>query len=146
MARPTKLTAEVQKTITDAIAIGATYQAAAEYAGISYDTFNAWMRDERPKFRQFSEAVVAANARARINLLARIQKAAQGTENKDGDWRAAAWVLERRFGDEYGQTVKFGKMSDDELRAYIAAQLERVGAGDSGSEAARAADSPAETE
>ena len=101
MARPTKLTPEVQKTITDAIAIGATYQAAAEYAGIAYETFNEWMKDKRPKFVKFSEAVREANAKARVTLLARIQ-----TSAKDGDWRAAAWILERRFSEDFKPSAK----------------------------------------
>jgi transposase len=92
--RPSKLTPELQKTITEAIVIGATYQAAAEYAGIAYDTFHEWMKDERPKFRAFSEAIRQANAQCRIRLLAKIQGA--------DDWRSKAWILERRFRDEYG--------------------------------------------
>lgn len=135
MARPTKLTEQVQKTITDAIAIGATYQAAAEYAGIPYKTFREWMlkgEQKRKPYRAFREAIEQANARAQIRLLAEI--------NKADDWRSKTWILERRFPDGYAATVKFNRMSDDELRAFIAQQLTELGAGPDGSQAARAED------
>lgn len=101
MGRPPKLTPEVQGEIVNAIVAGATYKAAAEYAGVSYESFNLWMKRPGRMYLQFSQAVTRANARARVNLLARIQQSA-----KDGDWRAAAWILERRFRDEYGQSVE----------------------------------------
>ena len=42
--RPSKLTAESQKRITDAIRVGATYELAAQYGGVAYNTFNEWMK------------------------------------------------------------------------------------------------------
>jgi hypothetical protein len=144
MGRPSKLTDAVTKTITDAIAIGATYQAAAEYAGVGYSTFLAWMARKKKPYVAFQEAVMAANAKARVSLLSRIQKSAQGSDKHPGDWRAAAWILERRFSDEYGPSMKFSRMSDDELRAYIATHLAELGSGNGGSEAAGPADRPAD--
>lgn len=82
MARPTKLNPDTAQTIIDHIAGCATYKAAAEAAGISYDTFNNWMRrgredrawcDAHPNacvlmeelaFVQFFDAVTRAQARA----------------------------------------------------------------------------------
>jgi hypothetical protein len=98
MGRPTKLTDAVTKTITDAIAKGLTYEAAADLAGITRETFNQWMKDGRPRFKAFSDAVRQANAQARIQLIEKIGKA--------DDWRAAAWILERRFREEYGANVQ----------------------------------------
>jgi hypothetical protein len=99
MARPTKLTPEVQETICKAIRIGATYQAAAEAAGVGYSTFNAWMKYEQPKYQKFREAVERANADAQLDLLAKVQTFG------DKDWRANTWILEHRFKQDYGQTV-----------------------------------------
>jgi hypothetical protein len=98
MGRPSKLTPEVTKTITDAIAIGATYQAAAEYAGISLSTFNDWLVRPEKFYREFSEAVRQAEARGQIRLLAEIQKA--------DDWRSKAWILERRHKDAFSLKVQ----------------------------------------
>lgn len=97
MARRSKLTPEVQQRICDAIVIGATYEHAAAYGGISYDTFNEWNKTKP----QFSEEVKAAEARAVVGWLAKIEKAAS-----EGTWQAAAWKLERRYPDLYGRTVQ----------------------------------------
>jgi transposase len=96
MARPTKYTPETAKKIYDAIRVGATYELACAYAGISYETFNQWRKAKA----QFSEAVKEAEGGAAIKWLAQIDKAAQ-----DGTWQAAAWKLERRYPREYGRTV-----------------------------------------
>jgi len=99
MSRPTKLTDITEKAICDNIRLGLTYKASAEAAGVSYAVFNEWMKDIRPHYVKFQEAVSRANAEARKILTMRIQSAATD------DWRAAAWMLERRFRDEYGQSV-----------------------------------------
>ena len=95
-ARP-KLTPDVQKRICDAIAIGATYDLAAKYGGVTYETLNQW-RKTKP---QFSEAVKEAEGRAAVGWLAKIEQAAN-----QGHWQAAAWKLERRYPQEYGRTVQ----------------------------------------
>ena len=43
MARPSKLTPDIQKRIGDNIALGLTYRLAAESVGITYKTFNEYM-------------------------------------------------------------------------------------------------------
>jgi hypothetical protein len=40
MARPTKLTPEIQQKISDGVSLGLTYSLAAESAGITYQTLN----------------------------------------------------------------------------------------------------------
>ena len=40
MARPSKLTPEIQKRIGDGISLGLTYALASESAGVTYKTFN----------------------------------------------------------------------------------------------------------
>jgi hypothetical protein len=44
MARPSKLTPELQQRIGDSIALGLTYSWAAESAGVTYKTFNEWLK------------------------------------------------------------------------------------------------------
>ena len=99
--RKTLLTPEVQKRITEAVALGSTYALAAEYGGIHRDTFFRWMRDGEEgiePYAEFYQAVRLAGARGAISSLAVVRKAAVGTENKPGEWTAAAWLLERRHG------------------------------------------------
>lgn len=97
MARRSKYTPDVVKRLTDAIRLGATYELACGYAGISFETFNEW-RKAKP---EFSEAVKEAEGGAAVGWLARIEQAA-----KDGTWQAAAWKLERRYPQDYGRTVQ----------------------------------------
>lgn len=95
MARPTKLTNEVERAICDAVRDGLTYEAAASIAGIALSTLNDWLKDERPRYVQFSEAVQRANSEAMQMLHNRVKDASRK------DWRAAAWILERRFASTY---------------------------------------------
>lgn len=96
MARPTKYTPDVVKRITDAIKLGATYELAAAYGGITYDTFNDWNK-RKP---EFSKAIKDAEGEGATKWLAKIEQAAS-----DGAWQAAAWKLERRYPQQYGRTV-----------------------------------------
>jgi hypothetical protein len=104
MARPTKYTPDTVDRICEAISMGATYDLAAGYGGISYETFNTW-RSEKPAF---SDAVKAAEAKAAVGWLTKIEDAA-----KDGAWQAAAWKLERRYPQDYGRTVVDQKHSGE---------------------------------
>jgi len=97
MARSSKLTPEVQQRICDALGVGATYELAASYGGVAYETFRQW-RETKPAF---SGALKDAEGRAAVALLAKIQKAAG-----EGTWQAAAWILERRYPQLYGRTVQ----------------------------------------
>jgi glutamate synthase domain-containing protein 3 len=97
MARSTKLTKEIQDRIIQAIQTGATYEICAQYAGIGASTLYLWMkqgREQKSKATiEFLENIKRAESRGAIANLGLIQKAAQ-----DGDWKASAWILERRHG------------------------------------------------
>ena len=68
MARPCKLTDEIQKKIGDNIALGLTYSLAAEAAGITYKTFNDWMNkgktEKSGKYFEFYKYIQKCNADA----------------------------------------------------------------------------------
>ena len=103
MGRPSKLTPEVQKRITDAIRVGATYELAAQYGGVDYATFNNWMKAgeaaQTGRYFEFFQAVKSSEGDAAIKWLAVIDKASIE------QWQAAAWKLERRYPREYGRQV-----------------------------------------
>ena len=70
-----------------------TFDLAAQYGGITMTTFCAW----RNRFPEFREAIHNAEAYgAAVNLL-RVRAAADA-----GEWRAATWLLERRYPRQYG--------------------------------------------
>lgn len=100
MARPTKLTPELQAKIAGAIAAGNYQETACELAGIHPSTFYLWMaRGEggRKPYSEFFEAIKKAEAAAEAKRIQQITKAS------DTDWKAAAWYLERRYPDRWGR-------------------------------------------
>ena len=88
--RPTKLTPEVQDIIVDGI-----------NAGVTYATFYNWLeKGEVAKsgvLMEFFDAVSRAKADSALRLVSQI------TLQAPTDWRAAAFLLERRFPDDYGK-------------------------------------------
>jgi hypothetical protein len=104
MARPTKLTPEVQERIITALRAGNYQETAANYAGISGKTFYEWMaRGETGEekdviYREFRDAVQKAKSDAEVRDLYLIDQAAQS-----GSWQAAAWKLERKFPHKWGR-------------------------------------------
>jgi len=111
MARPVKLNARLIVDICKNILIGATYQASAVAAGVSYETFRKYRTEakaalEKPPSKRteddelligFSAAVDKANAELEISLMKTIK-----TRGKR-DWRALAWILQNRFPDRYSE-------------------------------------------
>ena len=104
VGRPTKLTPEVTERILSAIRAGNYLDTSAAHAGIHRDTLHAWLRDgannKSPDLRQFSDAVQKAIGDAESMHVARIAAATQK------HWQAAAWWLERRYPDRWGQKLR----------------------------------------
>lgn len=99
MARPTKLTSELQTRIVQAIRAGNYADAAARSAGISPSTYYRWLeRGERAAsgaHREFRDAVKRAEADAEVHAVAIVRKAMAE------DWRAAMAYLERRYPERW---------------------------------------------
>ena len=112
VGRPSKLTPQSEKLLLDGVKLGATYADSAAYAGVSVTTVANWI--ERGKTSQSGEyfdfwhKLELARSQGKVELLTKIEKAAT-----DGDWRAAAWKLERRDPEGYGQQVKMRHGGDD---------------------------------
>lgn len=99
--RPCLLTKECEATLMKEIENGLPLKEAAEIAGVSYDSLNRWRirgEDENApsEFRHFCKALKRAKAVAMRGLVANIRDAGKS------DWRAAAWMLERRHKEEFG--------------------------------------------
>ena len=91
--RRSKYTPETVDKLTQAIRLGATYQLACNYAGIGVSTFHDWL-NKKP---EFLEAITQAEGDAAIKWLALVNKGAQDLPQ----W--AAWMLERRYPQDYGK-------------------------------------------
>jgi transposase len=109
VARPSKLTDAVITKLAEAIRLGATYEIACKYAGVTYQTLRNWIIDgetarEGSAARNLRDKLEEAEGRGAVQWLAVIEKAA-----KEGTWQAAAWKLERKYNRDYGNrtTVDF---------------------------------------
>ena len=96
MGRKTKCTAKTIARVAEGMRIGMTVELAAQYGGISKDTFYRWLKLANDPtadkvFSDFSDAIKAAEADNAARCLLVIDDAAN-----DGSWQAAAWMLERR--------------------------------------------------
>ena len=124
MARPTKLTDEVEERILSAIRAGVSMAGAAEYAGIDAATFHRWMQwgdregTERAdaRCRAFRAQVHQARAEAEVRDVTNIAKASAH------DWRASAWRLERRKPERYGRAAVTEALPGENARAELEAE------------------------
>jgi transposase-like protein len=87
-----KYSPELQADICRLIRLGNPVEVASEAAGITPETFYVWMRSRRA----FRLAIEQARGEAEAILVGRVQKAAQA-----GSWRAACWLLERRWPERW---------------------------------------------
>jgi len=101
MARKSKFDKVRQKAITDALKLGATYEIAAEAAGIARSTLSNWIQRGRKEtkgpYRSFLEACKRAESQGAISALQTIELAMH-----EANWneriKAAVFMLERRHG------------------------------------------------
>ncbi len=153
-ARRDKLTPEIQEKVLQAIGLGGTFEVAATYAGIRRETIWRWVKrgegERSGRYKAFRDAVKAAEGASAVQALAAIRAAAKV------NWQANAWLLERRFPDQYGRgkiEVKtdgkvehhhtgavgfdFSRYSDQELEALeqLLAKQEAAGAAPAGHDA-----------
>jgi transposase len=122
-ARLDKIVDEVAR----AIALGMTQTDAARAAGVQPRTFESWLEKGRagnPAYARIVDPIDNARALGQRSLADRIAKAS----NKD--WRAAAWILERRHPQTWGKhdtlhmsakiETAVTQMSDEEIAAELA--------------------------
>ena len=104
MARPTKLTPEIQQKIGDGVSLGLTYALAASAAGVTYQTFNQWMKLGRDstsgKYFEFYKHIEQRNAEGALRILQKLNDAA-----KAGNCQVCMFILERRFSEDFGRRV-----------------------------------------
>lgn len=89
MARPTKYNEYTKAEIIKYIEDGYTQADAAQLAGVSEATFYEWAN----QYPEFSESIKSAVIKSQKPLLDAIKKST--------DWKSKAWLLERRFPNEY---------------------------------------------
>jgi len=111
MGRPSKFTEVRKRVILDAIGDGQTYGVAATMAGISAGTLSGWLRDESKG--EFVESCKAAEAKAESRLVAVMH------DHAHTDWRAAKWLLSRRYAHWREVPVQEQAVSDELNRLKV---------------------------
>jgi transposase-like protein len=101
--RRSKLTPELQEKIVRVIRAGNYAYIAAEYAGIGQSTFYRWLEQGEAQttgpYRDFREAVKAAEREAEIRAVATVQ------QHMGKSWQAAMTYLERKFPQRWGRRL-----------------------------------------
>ncbi len=119
-----KITDDDRKTVLATVGVGGSLQDAADLIGVDYKTLYR-LRQADPEFANGVKQAVKAG---KLKLIKKVGKASS--------WQAAAWMLERKWGREYGrkdrhehtganggpiQTLDLTRLTESELE-----QLERL--------------------
>ena len=97
-----KLTSEIAEESIRLVKAGASNSDVIAYIGVTETTFYRWLREPRTEpERQLSQGLKKAETERKLWHLQRIHKAAE-----EGDWKASAWYLERRYPNEYARTQR----------------------------------------
>ena len=114
-----KYSIEIANEICDYVEGGSTQKDAAIMCGIVEETFYAWRKEKS----EFSESLKKAHANHKKTLLKTIADAS------DKSWQAAAWILERRYKEDYSLRQEltgkdgdslFGNMSNSQMEDMVA--------------------------
>jgi hypothetical protein len=90
---------QIEETIVDLISRGHFPSTVCRYVGIRLKTFKTWLRlgaeEASPDYIRFQRRVAKADAMAEINKRHDLER------DSIGDWRGHAFVLERRWGENW---------------------------------------------
>lgn len=97
-----KLTPELAKEAIKLVQNGASNQDVISWLGVNESSFYAWLREPKNEAqRTLAQGMKKAEAERKLWHIQRINKAAE-----DGDWKASAWYLERRYPQEFARTQR----------------------------------------
>lgn len=103
--RPSKLTPELQGRFLRLLRLGCYRSQVAKSCGISPSTVRNWLKwgreDPASAYGEFLRGVLEAEVEAKTACLGAIFKAV-----RRGQWRAAAWWLERKYPAQWGRRTQ----------------------------------------
>jgi hypothetical protein len=94
IGRKTKLNRQLQRRICALLSQGHTTATVSAMVSIGERTFYEWCE----KHPQFSQATTCAIGKSKIALVNKLRRS--------DDWRASAFLLERRFPSEFGRVAE----------------------------------------
>ena len=97
--KPYKMTPERVQIITEALGDGLTQKEASMLAGIDEDTLCNWKRN----ISDFSDKVALSAIDYKRKLMNSIREAGKK------DWKASAWLLERKYKRDFSQNINLEK-------------------------------------
>lgn len=112
--RPTAFSKARGQKIVEAIRKGALLEIACAFAGVTRQTLYRWLKKgeedigigKRTVLAKWKAEVDAATAECEVSMTGIVAKAALS------DWKAAAFVLERRFPERWSRHQTIGKPTD----------------------------------
>ena len=97
--------------------------------GVSETAWYKWLKDPDSKVKvALVEGIKKAESQYKETLLQSIM--ATATREKNPQWTAAAWLLERKYPDEYAQTTRRAEVEADEVPKITLGVEVRVAGGD----------------
>ena len=124
MGRKTKLNKEMVNDAHRAAQLGMSMNLLCDYIGVPRRTVYDWLRrgSEEPGsiFADFSHAISRGRSQCAAMNLHRIQQASQD------DWRASAWIMERRFGYHRQLDVRTEYAAADSSPIQTGQELEQL--------------------
>lgn len=107
-----KYTEQTVESIIKSLKEGAGRVNACRHAGVHYDTFLDWMNNKP----EFSEKILKAeNEKNECIKQTCVQRILEASAN---DWRAGAWLIERKFPNEYGKRIELTDKSREWAKAF----------------------------
>lgn len=117
MGKP-KITRELVEQAAELKRSGLTNRDICQALGIVEGTFYRWLQSPTCKLhRELKEALKRAEADYKHELLESIKSTA--LRDKNPQWTAAAWLLERKYPDEYAQTTRERDAGRDEAPKIV---------------------------
>jgi len=110
MVKPSKITDEITDICIENIKLGMSYNACAKSIGITYQTWNNWVKwgqEGKTPYAKWYIAIQAAEAALLKDCLLKIRKSADL-----GNIESVKWLLERRFGE-------FAKQNSLNVKAQV---------------------------
>ena len=135
--RRSRCTKAICQQAEKAASLGLSHPLIGKFIGVSHTTIYNWIRrgqsEQSGVHREFLESIKRGEGRCAALNMATIQKSARG-----GQWKAAAWVMERRFGYSVGLDAEPIPIDDavdegpdhwetEQGLADLAADLEQLG-------------------
>lgn len=114
----------IEEQFLKAVELGMSYVQACNYAGIDQTTFFQWQRKAEQAERKAEESGTTAYKNIYVKFINKVRKARSKCQARhltritqaadDGTWQASAWILERRFPEDFGEKTETS-LSDSKI-------------------------------